>query len=70
MITLFIGVIIALVGVIYRLFSSTIDLKIDLKIASLRKELGLEIEHLQNDKRIIKSLNQCQLKHNKKNNEF
>lgn len=70
MITLFIGVIIALVGVIYRLFSSTIDLKIDLKIASLRKELGLEIEHLQNDKRIIESLNQCQLKHNKKNNEF
>ena len=52
MIIAFVGLVVALVGVIYKLFSGTIDLKIDLKIALLRQELGLDAKnskHKNND---------------------
>ena len=48
MIIAFVGLVVALVGVIYKLFSGTIDLK----IALLRQELGLDAKnskHKNND---------------------
>lgn len=63
MTTAFVAVVVALIGVIYRLFNSTIDLKMETLKKDLNSELNnglnklrLEIEHCRNDKNLIESI--------------
>ncbi len=73
LVTGFSAVVIALIGAIYRLFSSTIDLKMEALKSDLNSQLSnlkKEIEHCRNDRKFLESIIQNHITNKKQETDF